>query len=231
MTAALEIEVAADATALATAAASLIATHLAEAISATGRATLALSGGRTPLAMHGILATLDVAWGCVQVLQVDERQVARHDPERNLNGLCEALLDRVPIPYDHVHAMPVEAPDLTHAALSYERVVREVAGNGIDVVHLGLGADGHTASLVPGDPALDVDDRLVAPTSPYQGHRRLTLTYPALRAARHVVWVVSGTAKAAAVRQLVADDESIPAGRVPRSDAVLFCDRAAWLPG
>ena len=230
MTAALEIEVLPDAETLASAAALRVAAALAEAISATGRATLALSGGRTPPAMHAALSTLDIEWDCVHALQVDERQVDRDDPDRNLTGLREALLDRVPIPYDHVHVMPVDDSDLDRAALDYERVLRDVAPDGIDVVHLGLGTDGHTASLVPGDPVLDVDDRLVAPTRRYKGHRRLTLTYPALRAARNVVWVVSGAAKATAVRRLVAGAAALPARRGARARAGLICGRAAWLP-
>jgi len=226
----LEVVVVPDGAALAEAAASRIATCLRAAVSVAGRATVALSGGRTPLATYTALCTLDIAWERVHVLQVDERAAPRDDPDRNLTDLRKALLDRAPIPEDHVYPMPMESGDLERSALDYERAILKIARGGIDVVHLGLGTDGHTASLVPGDPVLEVEDRLVSATRPYRGHRRLTLTYPALRSAHRVIWVVGGSDKAPAVRRLVAGDESIPAGRVPRADAVLICDGAAWQP-
>jgi 6-phosphogluconolactonase len=208
-------------------AAQRIAKVLREAVAVRGVASLALSGGTTPEEMLRELAVADVPWGRVHVLQSDERVLPEADPNRNLALIHDALLIRAPIPADHVHAMPVEDPNLDRAAERYERVLRDVADGVLDVVHLGLGDDGHTASLVPDDPVLDIDDRLVAPTQPYRGCRRLTLTYPALSAARHLVWLVQGAVKAASVRRLVAGDPSIPAGRVARAHAVLVCDASA----
>jgi 6-phosphogluconolactonase/glucosamine-6-phosphate isomerase/deaminase len=136
------------------------------------------------------------------------------DPSRNLTGLVTALLDHVPAV---VYPMPVEAPDLEAAAHAYLQELPEI----LDVVHLGLGDDGHTASLVPGDPVLDIDDRAVAITEPYRGHRRMTLTYPALERAAAIVWIVAGTDKASMVERLLAADPTIPAGRVAQDRAIL----------
>src|SRR5262249_35091197 len=134
-----------------------------------------------------------------------------------------------PVGAEQIHAMPVEWPDLDAAAAQYERLLCEIAGSPplLDLVHLGLGADGHTASLVPGDPVLDVTDREVAVTGVYQGRRRLTWTYPTLNRARRVLWVVTGSDKSAMLQRLCEGDRSIPAGRVRREQALLLADRAA----
>ena len=125
--------------------------------------------------------------------------------------------------------MPVEAPDLEAAAAQYAMTLRKIAGSPpvLDLVHLGLGPDGHTASLVPGDPVLQVADTDVALTGIYQGRRRMTLTYPILNRSRHVLWLVSGPDKAEMVSRVYAGDTSIPAGRVQREHALMLADRAA----
>jgi len=125
--------------------------------------------------------------------------------------------------------MPVETADLDQAAARYAQILVAVAGSPpvIDLVHLGLGADGHTASLVPGDPVLDVTDADVALTRPYQGRRRMTLTYPVLNRARRVLWLITGADKAAMLGRLRRGDPTIPAGRVRQDDAVVLADRAA----
>jgi 6-phosphogluconolactonase len=148
--------------------------------------------------------------------------------DRNLTHLSESLRD-APLPPDQLYAMPVESPDLEAAAARYANTLRDLAGEAsiIDLVHLGLGPDGHTASLVPGDPVLDVDSVDVALSGPYQGRRRMTLTYPILNRARRILWVVTGEEKAGMLNRLLDGDQSIPAGRVRREQALLLADSAA----
>ena len=164
------------------------------------------------------------------MLQVDERIAPAGDPDRNLTHLRESLLARAPLRPEHIHAMPVESPDLEAAAAHYARLLEEIAGAPavLDLVHLGLGPDGHTASLVPGDPVLEVADRDVALTGDaYQGRRRMTLTYPVLDRARRILWLVTGSDKVGMLARLRAADHSIPAGRVRQDRARLMADRAA----
>lgn len=213
--------------ALASRAADLVAARLAEAAGARGRATLAVSGGRTPAAFLAELAQRNLPWDTVHVFQVDER-VAPPGPERNLTGLREALLDRVAIPAGNVHPIPVDEPDLAVAAAAYGDVLRAVTGAGgrLDVVHLGLGDDGHTASWPPGDPVVDATDD-VAVVGPFSGRLRMTLTPPAVNRAGWIVWLISGVAKAAILRRLLAGDPALPASRVRRHDVTLLADGAA----
>jgi len=128
-----------------------------------------------------------------------------------------------------MHAMPVEAADLDRAAGQYALTLQEVAGLPpvLDLVHLGLGPDGHTASLVPGDPVLDVTDADVAVTGPYQGRRRMTLTFPIINRSRRVLWLVTGGEKAGTLVRLRDGDPSIPASRVRQDRALILADRAA----
>jgi 6-phosphogluconolactonase len=218
-----------DADAVARAAAATIAAEARAAITDRGRFLMAVSGGRTPWIMLRALAGERVAWDGVHLLQVDERVAPAGEADRNLTHLRESLLDRVSIGAERIHAMPVELPDLDAAAAAYEQTLRQVAGTPpeLDLVHLGLGPDGHAASLVPGDPVLHMMDRDVALTQPYQGRRRMTLTYPTINRARRVLWVVTGSDKADMLRRLRDGDRSIPAGQIRREAAVVLADRAA----
>jgi 6-phosphogluconolactonase len=225
----MEKEILADADAVARKAAAIIAAEAREAVGVRGRFVVAVSGGRTPWLMLRALAGEDVPWDGVHLVQVDERIAPAGDPDRNWTHLRESLLDHAPLRPDQVHAMPVELPDLDAAAARYAQVLAEIAGRPpvLDLVHLGLGPDGHTASLVPGDAVLDIADADVALTGIYQGRRRMTLTYPILNRSRRVLWVVTGGDKAAMLGRLYAGDESIPAGRVRQDRALLLADRAA----
>ncbi len=225
----MRLEVFDDADSVARAAAATIAADARAAITARGRFALAVSGGHTPWIMLRALATEDIPWAHVQVCQVDERVAPDGHPDRNLTHLRESLLQHAPLRPEQVHAMLVETPDLEAAAAQYALALREIAGSPpvLDLVHLGLGPDGHTASLVPGDAVLDVTDEDVALTGVYQGRRRITLTYPMLNRARRVLWVVTGSEKVEMLRRLRDGDVSIPAGRVRREQALLLADRAA----
>jgi 6-phosphogluconolactonase len=225
----MKIDVLADADAVAREAATLIAAEARAAVVARGRFILAVSGGHTPWLMLRALADVPVPWPEVHLVQVDERVAPAGDPDRNLTHIRESLLTRVPLRPGQVHAMPVEAPDLEAAAKSYARLLQEVAGSPpvLDLVHLGLGPDGHTASLVPGDRVLDVTDTDVALTGAYQGRRRMTLTYPVINRARRILWVVTGVEKAGPLVRLRSADASIPAGRARQDQALVLADREA----
>ncbi len=217
-----ELIVVRDAPAAARAAAERIAAEAATAVAARGVFSLAFSGGRSPWLMFEDLAGMDLPWEGVELFQVDERIAPDDDPARNLTHLRESLGPTIPVA---IHPMPVTEPDLDAAAAAYAGDLPAM----LDVVHLGLGADGHTASLVPGDAVLDVDDRLVAPTAgPYQGTRRLTLTYPGLQRARLLLWLVTGADKRAPLQQVLAGDPAVPAGRVvPAGASVIIADEEA----
>jgi len=223
-----------DAAAAAARAGARIAAAARAAANARGRFAFAVSGGRTPSQMLRALADEDVPWALVHVFQVDERVAPAGDPDRNLGELRESLLSRAPLAPDQIHAMPVESADLEAGAAEYAAELRKLAGDPpeVDLVHLGLGADGHTASLVPGDPVLDVTARDVAVTGgEYQGRRRMTLTYPLLARAREILWLVTGAEKAPALARLRAGDPSLPGGRVRRDRAWLVADQAAMAAG
>ena len=225
----MKLEVFDDVDSVARAAAATIAADARAAIAGRGCFALAVSGGHTPRIMLRALANEDIPWADVHVCQVDERVAPAGHPERNLTHLPESLLQYAPLRREQIHAMPVESVDLGAAVTEYELALREIAGSPpvLDLIHLGLGPDGHTASLVPGDAVINVTDRDVALTGVYQGRRRMTLTYPALNRARRVLWVVTGSEKVEMLRRLLDGDRSIPAGRVHREQALLLADRAA----
>ena len=218
-----------DPGAVASLAAERIAQVAREAVAQRGRCALAFSGGDTPWRALRALAGEDVPWGSVHLFQVDERVAISSDPERNYLHLKDALIDRVAIPGANVHPMPVEEGDLDEGARRYEATLRRFAGTPpvLDLVQLGLGEDGHTASLFPGDAALRVIDADVAASGPYKGRRRMTLTFRAIDRARHILWLVTGAGKVAALARLLAGDRSIPAGRVRSDCADLLADVAA----
>jgi 6-phosphogluconolactonase len=225
----MKIEVLADADVVARRAATIIAAEARDAVGARGRFILAVSGGHTPWLMLRALAGEKVPWDEVHLVQVDERVAPVGHADRNLTHIRESLLTRVPLRPEQIHAMPVEASDLEAAARSYARTLVAIAGSPpvLDLVHLGLGPDGHTASLVPGDPVLDVADTDVALTGLYQGRRRMTLTYPIINRSRRILWLVTGNEKAGPLVRLLDADLSIPAGRVRQDQALVLADRAA----
>ena len=222
-------EILPDPGAVAARAAERIAQVAREAVTARGRCTLAVSGGTTPWLAFGALAGEEVPWEYVHLFQVDERVAPSGDPERNYAHLRKSLIDRIPIPAANVHPMPVEGEDLDAGARRYEAELRGIAGTPavLDLVQLGLGEDGHTASLFPEDPALQVLDADVAVSGLYKGRRRMTLTFPAIDRARCILWLVTGSGKRAALERLRAGDRSIPAGAVLRCRAFLLADEAA----
>jgi 6-phosphogluconolactonase len=225
----LEIRILADADAVAREAAAFIAAQARAAVAARGRFVGAFSGGRTPWQMLRALAGEDVPWKGVHIVQVDERVAPADDPDRNLTPLREILLEHARLRPEQIYAMPVEQKDLEAAAKRYALTLGEIAGSPpvLDLVHLGLGTDGHTASLIPGDPVLDVTDKDVSLTGAYQGRRRMTLTYPVLNRSRRVLWLVTGSEKADMLVRLAEGDSTIPAGRVRRDHALVLADRAA----
>jgi 6-phosphogluconolactonase len=223
------IEALADAGAVARAGAAFTAAEARAAVAARGRFIVAFSGGRTPWQMLRALADEPMPWDRVHVVQVDERVAPAGDPDRNLTHLRESLLAHCPLPPEQVHAMPVESADLEAASQRYALTLRQIAGAPaiLDLAHLGLGPDGHTASLVPGDPVLEVAGADVAVTGVYQGRRRMTLTYPLLNRSRRIVWLVTGREKAEMLARLWRGDRSIPAGRISQDQAVVLADRGA----
>jgi 6-phosphogluconolactonase len=225
----IDLEVLATAESVAQGAANIIAEEARRAVAARGRFVVAVSGGHTPWVMLRALATADVPWSAVHIVQVDERVAPAGHPDRNLTHLRESLLDHAPLAAEQIYDMPVESSDLANSATEYAAALRQIAGSPpvLDLVHLGLGPDGHTASLVPGDPVLNVKDADVAITGSYQGRRRMTLTYPMINRSRQVLWVVTGSEKVTILNRLLDGDESIPAGRVRRENALVLADEMA----
>ena len=214
-----ELEALPDPAAVAAAGAAFVAERARAAVAATGSFHFAVSGGHTPWAMFAELASLTVPWDKVVIYQVDERVAPPDDPDRNLAHLRQAL----GLAPAQVRAMPVNSSDLAAAAARYASWLPEH----FDLVHLGLGPDGHTASLVPGDPVLSVTDRPVALTQPYQERVRMTLTYPALARARQILWLVTGADKKEPLARLLTGDTTIPAGRIEAAASLVMADHAA----
>ena len=225
----LRMTVAADPAAAAAVAAATLATEIDLAVAERGRCALALSGGRTPWQMLEALLAHAVPWQQLHVFQVDERVVPFDDERRNALQIRRLLVRPGALPADQFHRMPVENPVLEAAALEYARTLANHfdAPPVLDIVQLGLGPDGHTASLIPGDPLLAVTDMDVGVSQPYQGTSRLSLTFPALNRARRVLWLVTGESKAPMLRRLVTGDATIPAGQVARERALIIADTAA----
>ena len=231
----MKIEVFADDESTARGAAKTIAAEAYAAVAARSQFVMAVSGGHTPRIMLRALANEDVPWEDIHVVQVDERVAPAGHPDRNLTHLQETLLHHLPIRPEQIHAMPVESPNLEAAARHYALTLCEIAGSPptLDLVHLGLGPDGHTASLVLGDSVLNVSDTDVALTGSYQGRRRMTLTYPVINRARRILWLVTGSEKVEMLVRLRQGDASIPSGGIRQDRAAIFADRAAvpiWPP-
>jgi 6-phosphogluconolactonase len=225
----MKIEIFADADTVASEAAALIAREARTAVQEHGRVVVAVSGGHTPWVMLRALAKEEVPWDRFHLVQVDERVAPAGDADRNLTHLKESLLQYAPLSPDQVYAMPVESDDLETAARTYAATLTKIAGSPpvLDLVHLGLGPDGHTASLVPKDPVLDVSDADVGVTGVYQARRRMTLTYPIINRSRRILWLVTGAEKVEMLIRLRKADPAIPAGRVNQERALVFADRAA----
>ena len=202
--------------------AELIARHARDAVAERGTCGLAVSGGSDPWPMFSQLEDLEMDWTKTEVFQVDERVAPPGSDERNLTHLIESLSIGA---QGSIRPMPVTDDDLDAAAERYAESLPEA----LDLAHLGIGPDGHTASLVPDDPVLDVTDKRVAVTSgEYQGVKRMTLTYPELHRTRSLLWVVTGEEKVDALRKLIAQDPSTPSGRVqPGGESLILADRAA----
>ncbi|MFI5049107.1 MAG: 6-phosphogluconolactonase [Gaiellales bacterium] len=214
-----DLEVVADPAAVAQRGAAVIADRACSAVDDRGAFSLAVSGGHTPVAMFAALGDLDLPWDAISIYQVDERIAPPGDDDRNLTQLMASLPEPA---RRRVNPMPVEAAEVAAAAAEYAAALPA-----LDLVHLGIGDDGHTASLVPGDPVLDVADRAVAVTGEYRGRRRMTLTYPPIDAAAEVLWIVAGASKRDPVAKLLAHDPSVPAGRVAAERMLVLADRAA----
>lgn len=215
--------------AVAQAAADWLRDEIEAAVAQRNRCLLALSGGRTPWEMLTALAAEPLPWSRLEVYQVDERVVPKDDARRNARRLEEVLLAPGRLAPSAFHGMPVDARNLELAATDYEAALERAAGllPVLDVVQLGLGADGHTASLFAGDPVMSMQDRDVALSGPYDDTRRMTFTYPLIDRARRILWIVTGAEKADAVFRLLAGDASIPGARVAKVRATLFVDEAA----
>jgi 6-phosphogluconolactonase len=187
-----------------------------------GTFTMAVSGGKDPWPMFDQLEDGDLPWAATEIFQVDERVAPPGADERNLTHLIESLSIGA---QGSIRPMPVNDDDLDAAADRYAAKLPDA----LDLAHLGIGPDGHTASLVPGDAVLEVRNKRVAVTGgEYQGVRRMTLTYPELERVRSLLWVVTGEEKRDALEKLIDEDPSTPSGRVrPGGDSLILADRAA----
>jgi 6-phosphogluconolactonase len=210
-------------------AAEFLEEKIRETINTKGSFSMAISGGRTPWEMLKFLSKAHLRWNKINIFQVDEREAPDGHPDRNLSQLFKAIQDSGVETKVNIFPMPVTAENLEEACEDYSKIIYEVTGDGIlDLIHLGMGSDGHTASLIPGDQVCEIEDRDVAMTlAPYQGRMRMTLTYPIINRAKEILWVVTGEEKAEMVEKLLISDPSIPAGNVNSSNAVLLLDKVA----
>jgi 6-phosphogluconolactonase len=218
-----KLEVLEDADAVHRRGAEVMAEAVRAAVAERGSCALAVSGGSDPWPMFSQLEDLIEDWTKVAIYQVDERVAPPGSDERNLTHLIESLSIGA---QGSIKPMPVNDDDLDAGAARY---AEQLPGGPLDIAHLGIGPDGHTASLVPGDPVLDVTDRRVAVTAgEYQGVRRMTLTYPEINRIRQLLWVVTGEEKVDALKKLIAEDPSTPSGAVrPEGESLILADRAA----
>ena len=225
----MQMEVFEDGAAVARRAAAVIAENARQAVSRRGKFVMAVSGGKTPWVMLRDLADEQIPWGKVHVFQIDERIAPAGDPDRNLTHLRESLLSHAPLPPDQIHPMPVESANLEASAAEYFATLKDFAGNPpvLDLAHLGMGPDGHTASLIPRDPVLDLTDRDIGLTGVYQGRRRMTMTYPLLNRSRLILFLITGAEKAHMLQLLCKADPSIPSGRIRGDSMLLLADKAA----
>jgi 6-phosphogluconolactonase len=226
----MKIELLPDGDAVARRGAAIVSEQARAAIAERGRFVFAVSGGSTPWQMLKSLALETLPWENIHFVQVDERVAPLGHADRNLTHLQESLAAQPRLPLANIHAMPVDDDDLTAAAAKYASTLVQLAGSPpmIDLIHLGLGGDGHTASLVPGDRVLKVNNVDVSMTTgDYQGRQRMTLTYPTINRARNILWLVTGLGKAEMVSRLVDADAGIPAGRIRQAAAILVADDAA----
>jgi 6-phosphogluconolactonase len=206
-----------------------IAAMARQAVALRGRFVMAVSGGKTPWKMLRNLGTEDVPWESMHVFQVDERIAPTGHADRNLSHLRESLLEYSPLKEDHVYPMPVNMTNHELAAMNYSKTLCLIAGEPpvLDLVHLGLGADGHTASLIPDDPVLSINNSDVAICGIYQGWKRMTLTYPIINRSRNILWVITGFEKTPMLKRLLNSDTSIPAGLINREISLILADQDA----
>ncbi|MEI6322096.1 MAG: 6-phosphogluconolactonase [bacterium] len=223
-----KIEIFQDADAVAKEGARLIAAAARSSVGEKGIFNFAVSGGKTPWVMLRELAAEELPWTQVHVFQIDERIAPEGDKDRNLTHLMESLAGS-PIPPENIHAMPVNASDPEQACRTYEETLEKFTGipATLDLAHLGLGPDGHTASLVPCDPVLKVRDLDVALTAPYQGRNRMTLTFPMINRSRAILWLATGAEKAPMIERLKHGDPTIPGGNIAQQNAILLADALA----
>jgi 6-phosphogluconolactonase len=225
----MKIEVLDNADLVARRAATVIAGEARKAVALRGCFIFAVSGGKTPWKMLHELTNEDVPWEKMHIIQVDERFAPEGHPDRNMSHIHEILLGHAPTLPVQIHAMHMEEKDPEAAAAWYSLTIREIAGSKaiIDLIHLGLGPDGHTASLLPGDPVLDITDKDVALTGIYQGRHRMTLTYPAINRARKILWLITGSEKSEMLQRLLDKDFSIPASHISQENAMVLADKDA----
>lgn len=224
----MRIETLNDDAAVAERTAEVIAQAANDAHRRSGRAVLAFSGGSTPAPMLRQLGAMDLNWNATHIVQVDERVAPDGHPDRNWTMITDSLVKTTGISESLLHPMPVTDDDLEAAAERYATLLTRLCGvpPAADVVHLGIGGDGHTASLVPGDPVLEVDDRWVALAGPYQGRQRMSFTYPTINAGGLLVWQVTGADKADALREGLQGTD-VPASKVRRTDVWVIATHEA----
>lgn len=229
----MNVEVLSDSEALALRAVDVVVAASVLAIDERGVFVWAVSGGSTPRRMLELLSErTDLDWSRTHLFQVDERVAPDGSDDRNASMLDSALLTEPFLDANSpagIHLMPVTSNDLDAAAARYAELMDSHAGSPVvfDLVQLGMGSDGHTASLIPDDPILDVDDVDVAMTGEYQGRRRMSFTWPVLDRAKHLLWVIGGASKQDAVQQFLDNDPAIPATLPTQARATVLLDAAA----